>query len=238
MLRTPTLLIGALGVLGMNRIQANSLPELVDILSWLPDKVPARGFGRLRKHTEPWIAKRLVATLATNGLLTFPLVVELKDRPDLIIDSAGRAIGMELMELVPPSYAQALGIANVDFPSGIVDRSVFTWGREWNSESIREHLEREGHRLSGDGWAGDAVESEWAAEVRGAIDKKTERLNSSGFQILEENWLGTYASTPGPGLDVRVAAELLMSRGISRSVRMPNNAMHATCETHARDGER
>lgn len=119
------------------------------------------------------------------------------------------------MELVPAAYAQAVAIANREFPKAtIVDRSVFGWGAEWTAEEIREHLRSEGHRLSGDGWAGDAVEREWAEAVRKAVAKKTERLNAPGFRLFAKNWLGTYASSPGPVFNVTVGASLMSSSDI------------------------
>lgn len=193
----------------MKRIYAKSLKELLAVLEEVEDDVPPRGSERRTEHTEPWVMKRLVASLASGGVLEFPLAVEMGDRPDLRLNSAGRDIGIELMELVPPAYAHAVAIANTEFPSAIVDRSVFGWGTTWASEDIRQHLRCEGHRLSGPGWAGDAVEREWANAVRGAVKKKTERLNAEGFDSLAENWLGTYSSSPGPVFDARVAATMV-----------------------------
>jgi len=193
----------------MERIRAASLDALLDLLRDIPGKVPSRGLGRRTEHTEPWVLKRLVASLAADEWLKFPLVVELDDRPDIVLDSGGSEIGIELMELVPPTYAQAVAIVNREFPDAIVDRSVFGWGTEWAPEGIREHLSTEGHRLSGEGWAGDAVEREWADAVRSAVAKKTERLNVSGFRLFAKNWLGTYESSPGPAFDVAVGARLL-----------------------------
>lgn len=193
----------------MCRITAESLDELLHLLRDVADEVPPRGMGRRTEHTEPWVMKRLVASLATCGFLRFPLSVEQGDRPDIALEVDGSEIGIELMELVPPAYAQAIAIANREFPNAIVDRSVFGWGTEWTPAEIREHLRTEGHRLSGDGWAGDAVEREWAEAVRNAIERKTDRLNTRGFRLFSENWLGTYASSPGPAFDVDVGARNL-----------------------------
>lgn len=201
----------------MERITANSLGTLLDLLRKVPDEVPPRGMGRRTEHTEPWVLKRLVASLGSGGWLKFPLSVELDDRPDIAVESGGSKIGIELMELIPPAYAQAVAIANREFPDAIVDRSVFGWGAEWTPEGIREHLRTEGHRLSGDGWAGDAVEREWAESVRTAVAKKTERLNASGFRQFAKNWLGTYASSPGPVFNVDVSARLLSPSDLRQS---------------------
>lgn len=200
----------------MDIIRASSLSDLLEALERVPDTVPARGFGRLTKHTEPWVMKRLVASLASSEILKLPISVELSDRPDIVIHSGGRDIGIELMELVPPAYAQAVAIANKEFPKAIVDRSVFGWGTILTAREIRQYLKHEGHRLSGDGWTGDAVEREWAAAVRNAIDKKTERLNISGFRHYFENWLGTYTSSPGPAFNVDVGARLVCSSDLRR----------------------
>lgn len=200
----------------MGIIRASLLSDLREALEKVQDSVPARGFGRHTEHTEPWVMKRLVASLATSEILKLPITVELSDRPDIIIHSGDRDIGVELIELIPPAYAQSVAIANKEFPEAIVDRSVFGWGTTWTSTEIRQYLEQEGQHLSGDGWTGDAVEREWAAAVRNAIDKKTERLNSTGFRHFSENWLGTYASSPGPCINVDIAAGLVISSDLSR----------------------
>ena len=200
----------------MNPIVASSHSELLEALSKVPNDVPPRGIGRRTEHTEPWVLRRLIASLVSAEILQFPLSVELADRPDIVVDSAGHRIGIELMELIPPAYAQAVAIANRDFPSAIVDRSMFGWGATWTRADIRKHLRCEGYRLSGDGWAGNAVEQEWAEAVRGAIEKKTERLNSPGFGVFSENWLGTYASSPGPVFDVEVGATLMAASDLQR----------------------
>ncbi len=197
-------------------ISANSLLELRKALDKVLDRVPPRGLGRRKEHTEPWIMKRLVMSLASAGVVKFPLRVELNDRPDIVLESDGRTIGIELMELVPPAYAKAVAIANREFPSAIVDRSVFGWGTTWTPEGIREYLKNKGHRLSGDGWVGDAVETEWADAVRCAIEKKTERLNTDGFRTFSENWLGTYDSAPGPLFNAEVGAKLLTPSDLIR----------------------
>jgi hypothetical protein len=151
--------------------------------------------------------------------------LELVDRPDIHVVSAGQDIGIELIELVPQAYAHAVAIANQEFPSAIVDRSVFRWGITWTADEIRNHLKVEGHRLSGSGWAGDAVEREWADAVREAIAKKTSRLNAPGFQHFSENWLGTYTSSPGPIFDAGVAEKLVGSDDLNH----PKSEVNFNC---------
>ena len=93
---------------------------------------------------------------------------------------------------------------------------MFGWGTTWTPESIRDYLRQEGHRLSGDGWDGNTVETEWVDAVRNAIEKKTGRLNTDGFRIFSENWLGTYDSAPGPLFDSEVGANLLNPSDLNR----------------------
>ena len=198
----------------MERIEARCLDELLRSLRDVEDNVPRRGAGRTKQHTEAWVAKRLLASFASADKFRFPMTVEFSDKPDLIVTSDDVGIGIELTELVPDAYAQAVAIANQKFPSAIVDRSVFRWGRTWSPQEIQEHLRREGHRLSGPGWAGDSVEREWACAVHGAIEKKVERLNSPGFRTFSQNWLGTYASSPGPIFNSDVASKFLSASNL------------------------
>lgn len=197
-------------------INANSLTELLAALSSAQDDVPERGLGRLKEHTEPWVMKRIVASLVSSGFLLLPISVKMGDRPDIYIQSSGEDCGVELMELVPPAYAHAVAIRNKEYPGKIVDRSVFGWSKHWTSSEIRDYLEREGHRLSGYPFMGNSVEREWVESLKHAIDKKTERLNSPGFRVHSENWIGTYSSSPGPAFNVDVAKNLLGSFDLAR----------------------
>jgi len=76
----------------MNRVEASSLSELLKALSDVQDDVPPRGIGRRTEHTEPWVLKRLTASLASADFLKFPLTVKLADRPDIALGRADQII--------------------------------------------------------------------------------------------------------------------------------------------------
>lgn len=190
------------------RISATSSSDLAAQLAANNPGVQPRGQGRTKIQTEAWIAHRLVPTLARHGVLGFPLSFEDRDRPDLLISSNGIEIGAELTELVPPALAHANAIKNLHYPTAVLDRSIFTWGAAFSPQQIHEHL-KQATKLSGPGWAGDAVERELAAAMNGALTTKAERLNQPGYSHYSENWLVAYASSPGPALDIAQCASLL-----------------------------
>jgi hypothetical protein len=138
--------------------------------------------------------------LAKLQLLAFPLDVEDRDRPDLRISSAGREIGIELTEMIPPAFAQAHAIANQHYPNAVVDRSIFTWGRSFTTKQIHDHLAKS-TGLTGPGWAGDSVEREWAAAANDAVKAKTAKLNQAGYQLYADNWASGIRERPGPGAE-------------------------------------
>jgi hypothetical protein len=181
----------------------------MDQLAVYQVSVAKRGEGRTTEQTEEWISKRLLPTLAEIEFIDFPIRVVREDRPDLIIEMSPRIAGIEITEVVPPMYAQAVAIRNEHYPEARVDRSIFTWGANFKTREIHNHLKAVGDKLTGPGWTGDAVEREWASAVNESIIKKTERLNNQGFRTYQNNWLAIYTSSPGPQLNMQTACPLL-----------------------------
>lgn len=202
------------------QIRAASYSDLLSQLKAAAPVVAARGKGRTKDQTETWITHRLLPTIASCGLFQFPLEVTRQDRPDLRIEAVGITIGVELTEVVPPSYAQAVAIRNQHYPHATVDRSIFTWGMTFTPAQIHSHLQAAGGKLTGPGWAGNAVEQEWTAAVNDAISSKATKLNKPGFTILQRNWLAIYTSSPGPVLDIDYASRsLCFAQAMSTAIR-------------------
>jgi hypothetical protein len=167
-----------------------------------------RGAGRTKEHTEPWVTRRFLLSASRFDLLRFPLVVSPQDKPDLLLTMNGVEVGVEITEVVPPSYAEADAIARKHYPTAEVDRSIFRWGAKFTTQQIHDHLSNPS-RPMGPGWMGDSVESEWAAANSEAIVAKTHKLSSSGYGVHAENWLAAYSSSPGPALDLAIGVQKL-----------------------------
>ena len=65
--------------------------------------VPPRGRGRKTRHTERWVTCRFLCTVANSPLISNPLRVESRDKPDLLLEtktSEPSQIGIEITEAV------------------------------------------------------------------------------------------------------------------------------------------
>jgi hypothetical protein len=202
------LTVGPLWSLDMKFVAENYL-DLKQQLSATDVPVKDRGKGRKKVQTETWICKRFIFTLCDLQYIYYPMKVEFKDRPDLRLYMSNDSFGIEITEIVPESYAQADAIRNKYYPGATVDRSIFTWGAEYTSKQIHDHLSTVGKKTTGPGWTGDAVEKEWATAVNNSIKEKQEKLNKEGYDLFSKNCLTAYTSTPGPMLNINKACSLI-----------------------------
>ena len=191
------------------KINAKNYSDLIQQLTNYPVSVAVRGRGRTTEQTENWASTRLLPTLAKISIIEFPACVTRQDRPDLRIKTPSRSIGIELTEVVPPAYAQAVAERNKHYPDATVDRSIFSWGANFSPKDIHNHLAKVGDNLTGPGWKSDSIEKEWAVAVNDSISKKTEKLNGQGFDLFQFNWLSAYSSSPGPMLKINHACSFL-----------------------------
>jgi hypothetical protein len=193
---------------------AVSARELQQRLKTIPFNVPPRGMGRTKQHIENWVLRHLLWTLANaTALLTFPLSVKKGERPDLDAETASKRIGIEVTEAIPQHYAHAVAIQNREYPTAILDPSLFQYGEPArDANQVRHLLQQAGDRLIGPGWMGESVEEEWAARIAAAVLSKTELLNEPSFRRQEDNWLAIYDNTPRPYLKLDVALGYLGER--------------------------
>lgn len=190
-------------------IRATNAANLLTQIQANPASVSPRGQIRTILETEPWIVQRIISALASTDLLEYPLELEPSNRPDLILGMPSGQVGVEITEIVPPVYAQATAIRNQYYPEALIDRSLFGWGATFTAQQIHEHFRSNPDHLTGPGWAGEGVESEWARATESSVARKLERLNVCGFTVFQRNWLAAYASSPGPALDHLRAAGLV-----------------------------
>jgi hypothetical protein len=189
-------------------VAAETLEELEARLRALDLTVPARTDGRTTEHTETYTLARQVSTLAKHGDLQFPLAVRHRDRPDFLIESAGKEIGVEVTEAISEAFAAYSALADREFPEARRDMGLFRWDQpELSVAQMRAQLAQ--NRLVSDGWAGLNAEREWALWVERAVDRKLERMAKVGYGLFERNWLSTYDNLPLPNVWLQDAVAIL-----------------------------
>lgn len=186
----------------------SSLDALFEILSATDLTVPGRTEGRTTDHTETWTICRLVSTLAKAELLTLPISVGHRDRPDFLIQDERRMIGVEVTEAISQQYAAYCALAEREFPDALLEMANFRWDSPNRTVEEMRALLRQ-NQLTSDGWAGNDPEREWALFIKGAVDVKLKKLAHPGFMKFEHNWLSIYDNLPMPNIHLADAINFL-----------------------------
>jgi hypothetical protein len=184
---------------------------LVAALRDIDIAVPARIEGRKTRHTETYIACRLLSTLTEANLLTFPLSVTRRDppndRPDVVMHTGNAQVGIEITEAIPERFAALCAFAEKEFPGHWLPVEQFPWDAEALSKEEMRDLLKDA-RIVG-GWIGNAPEKEWALFMNGVVKTKLGKLANDGFQKFDQNWLSVYDNLPLPTVHLGEAIKLL-----------------------------
>ena len=173
----------------MDAFDATSLSELRDNLRANDVRVPVRTKRRTcaLNEREVWVACRFLATAGDKRLLEFPLRVEPRDRPDLVVTMPPGRIGVEITEAVPNDarrvvdYSEDMGLDNWRIvPPYCVDDPP-------RSRADIENIAKgEGPSLPR---MGDSIECNWDEAILRRIAKKLEDFTKPGFAKHPRNWL-------------------------------------------------
>lgn len=198
----------------MTEITANSKAQLISILEDIDIRVPPRSKGRKTGHCERWSICRLLATLAKQDMIEYPIELEKRERPDFLLTTDNKQIGIEITEAINPEYAKAKTLPEAKEKGTIIDSSLFKWGTPMRTlNDLRSIVSRK--KLTGSGWDGSRVEIEYADAILDIINAKTEKLHSEGFKKYTSNWLSIYCNMTLPALDIEEANELFMKKSRS-----------------------
>jgi len=153
----------------------------------------------------------LLATLTRHGKIDFPIRLTKRERPDFLLVSGDRHIGIEVTEAINPEYAKATTLPEADIGGATIDPSLFKWGtRPRKLHELRSIVSRK--KLTGPGWEGTSVESEYAEAVFDVINAKTKKLQTTGFERFVENWLAIYCNITLPALELEDANEFFAEK--------------------------
>jgi len=191
----------------MKLIRADSSQELLSTLASIDISVPLRTEGRTKEHCEQWSICRFIASFADSKMLTFPLSISHRDKPDFLLKLGSKMVGIEVTEAVPENNAAIDAYREhkeIDGPfflkhhlPSAAQLHVADLRREANSND------------PGDGWGGDSVEREWAFAMKAFIRGKIEKSRKLDFELFESNWLLMYDNWPLPALNQAGAAKRL-----------------------------
>jgi hypothetical protein len=183
----------------MDDIYACSKDELGVALRAIDIAVPPRTEGRTTEDCERWSICRLLSTLINGSVLSFPLRVTKREKPDFQVCLGQKAWGIEVTEAIPTDDAKANALAEKENPNALIDISLFKFGEAKSLDEIRQIINQA--KLTGDGWAGDAAERELAEAIRCIVESKTKKLRAPTFDKYPQNILVIYDNMPLPHLD-------------------------------------
>lgn len=189
-------------------VSAGNSEELEYLLKQIDISVASRTGGRTSGQAEIYSACHLLATLDREELLQFSVRLAHRDRPDFLLQSGIRSIGIEMTEAIPLDYARYCALAEREFPEVPIEPNYFRYGQpKLSLERLRELLTRE--LPTPKPWMADRPEQEWTLHMNDAIAEKQSKLASSTFGKFQENWLCVYDNLPLAGVHLQKGVALL-----------------------------
>jgi hypothetical protein len=198
---------------------AASPEEMRRTLADIDISVPLRTEGRTTAHCERWSAARMLAAKADAGELSYPLSVESRDRPDLLLTLPDRKVGVEITEATPTDWARVDAMReHLDQDQALLIPQFLPNDPARSLDEIKTMAEGQAPTQ---GWAGNAPERQWADAMCHVIEQKIAKAGKPGFQHFDENWLLIYSAWPLPSVDLDVASSLLLERLQALSLPIP-----------------
>jgi hypothetical protein len=117
----------------------------------------------------------------------FPYCVDLSERPDVLLQSKSKRIGLEITFAATEEYRRAQALHRRGrFSQRVITTTnlVVTDRRRASQELVAEMLDPQSPPMEHE--RGMAL---WAEKLRAAIMVKREKLNQPDFQRFDENWL-------------------------------------------------
>ncbi len=191
-------------------MERQTLSSSTDLLVWLKSQditVPARTEGRRKEHCERYTAFRLLATLANN--FQYPLKILHQDRPDFLLHSGDKKIGIEVTEAVPEELAATDAMAEAMGIESTLFMDHFKQGTPKRTAKERKELLK--NQPLGVGWGSGGISKEWILSIIDCIKAKTMDLKKPGFNLYDLNCLLVYDNLFLAFADIRELASSLSS---------------------------
>lgn len=189
-------------------LAVNTSSELINILSKIDIAVPMRSNGRTKEHMERYAMAHLVSTLMEAGLITYPVELIHRDRPDFMLLMGNRRIGIEHTEAISQNEAHKVVLRQRGHGTKMHHVSHILPGEP--KKQHRKLIEEIVTNDPGDGWVGNSPETEWADAMLYFVKEKRIAVNKNGFERFDEDWLLIYDNWNLPAPDVREGASFFL----------------------------
>ena len=169
---------------------ANSVDELMEILSAIDVAVPERTRGRTSADRERYCIVKYLSYLSECNLVDFPVSVASNQpdhkSPDFFMESPKDGkVGIEHTDAAPESYQKAEAIAERDPNVMSLELSYYAkYPNIREIEDLKKGFICSGKKPKGGrgrGWGIGEVEDQWAEFVASAVAAKQQKVSSGNY---------------------------------------------------------
>ena len=167
--------------------QTSSPQDLLEFLQRNIPILPRLMKDRTTKHTERWVSCHFLAAVSGSDLLEYPLEVEHRDKPDLVLSSRSERTGIEIIRAVPVNEAR---VAVYSERKGISCTRLVPPHRPGENKRSSREIEKD---AKGDRrvlpYMGDWIEQNWINAMVYFAERKAKKFTLPGFEQYDKNWL-------------------------------------------------
>lgn len=194
----------------LSMITADSPSALLATLSRIDITVPPRTEGRTTQDCERWSGVRFLASLSNTSLLTYPLELVHRDRPDFELRFSQGSVGIEVTAATHPDAAAINALREHRGYEGVFLLSHHKPSSKPKASAELDQIAR-GEKVH-TGWMGNSAEKEWAEAMSLVAQKKVTNAVKPGYQNFGTNWLCIYDNLNLPIIQMKTAMKYLKER--------------------------
>ena len=176
----------------MQSFHASSSGDLLSTLRRNPAPTPP-GERRTKEQSESWVIWHFLKAVAGSGRIEYPLNVEHKDRPDLVLSCGTGKTGIEITNAVPEDWKRAEAekerITNPDdVPCVLFVPSFRIRDQKRSKDEIRK-MARNQAQAQLRPHMGNSIERNWVEAMVCITEHKAGKFAAPGFAEHDKNWL-------------------------------------------------
>lgn len=166
---------------------AQSSTDLLACLASVDIRVPHTPDGRESQHREQYLMARVLATLAEEPDIRYPVNLLHREKPDFALRLSDCCVGVECVEAVSEEWKHIAAIRDEEFPGALVFPPMLKPGHRVFSKSERGDIAS--GQMAGPPWVGNMAERQWAHAIAYFVAKKTRKLRAGNYSDFQRHWL-------------------------------------------------
>jgi len=168
-------------------IKINTFDDMRSIINNL--KIEHIGENKSTRKEELYLVLRLLSTDMKKINLTFPYIIEVKDKPDIRIIKDSYVIGIEITFALNKTLQKAKKIRDKLNSSFLLEPSLYK--DDMSAKDIKKTILKSNEKLIGSAYVDDELEEEVSQQVLSSIKEKIKKYR--GYEVFQENYLMLYS---------------------------------------------